>query len=134
MRFIGLVLAFSLLGIHHAPIRPMAQGTLPCYTSTGPCGSSFHVNKDHGSLTTSADCSPGQECTFTHDVLLGLSEQFTNTTYSCWANQTGVVTYQANFECYPLTINTYELTFRNETGGVIYGGTVFNLSHFSAGI
>jgi hypothetical protein len=135
MRYLSIALVLALLGIVHAPrIRTMAQGTLPCYTSTGPCGSTFHVDKDHGAVTLAADCSPGQECTFTSDVLLSLSEQFSNTTYSCQANQTGVVTYQVVFEAYPLEINKFELTFRNETGGVIYGGTVFNHSFFCEGI
>jgi hypothetical protein len=126
-----------MLGVYHpGPHRAgQVNGLPPCYDAQGnTCPQIMHIDKDHGNFTVSGTCYPGTWCTFTSLVYLGAAAQFMNTDFSCWANQTGgSYQYSTNFECYPETIQSFKLMWRNDTTAPIPAGTVMTISYAALG-
>jgi hypothetical protein len=133
-RIVLLFCATLLLGVFHVRAG-QHNGLPPCYDVKGEtCPAVMHIDKDHGTFVIASNCQPNAECTFSSPVLLGAAAQFSNTDFSCWANQTGgSYQYTTNFECYPLTISSFELMFINTTGAVIPYGTQMAISYTALG-
>jgi hypothetical protein len=132
---LATLLAVVLSFAPHHTMRPMASGTLPCYTDSGTlCGSSFHVIHDHTSLVTASDCASLAECLFTAYKTWPPAAQFSNAYYACQATQIGTVYFSLEMDGHPISGNTMAWSFFNTSGLTIPANTTINYAFTCEGI
>ena len=111
-----LLMLAGTMAVYHPGARIHRDGIV-----TFPNG--MKLDKDHAMLTVAAGCAPGSECSFARAVMLPYGAQFSNTEYSCAANQTGGQYLYPGllFECYPLSPFSFALAFHNATSTDLSG-------------
>lgn len=98
-----------------------------CYnTSGGDCDSTFHEVNGTSTFTYSGTCSPGSECLLGQVSFSGAAV-FSNTNYSCYAQQFAKVIYiyQLLMRFVAVNDSTVDIYIHNDTQRTISGSPQF---------